>query len=112
MNEPGRRHHDMGGLEAGPVEPVEHDHAMWEKRIDAIRALLCDGKRRLMTVDELRRGIEDLGAKAYDEMSYYERWAASTTAILIEKGVITIDELGRKMDEVEARWKAAREAPE
>lgn len=104
-----RRHHDMGGLEAGPVERSGHDYSLWEKRIDAIRRLLSDDKRRMMTVDELRRGIEELGAKAYDEMSYYERWAASTTNLLIEKGVITIDELGRKMEEVEARWKAERE---
>ena len=42
----------------------------------------------MFTVDEMRRGIEELGAKAYDEMSYYERWAASTT-VLIEKGIIS-----------------------
>ena len=42
-------------------------------------------------------------------MSYYERWAASTTNILIEKGIITIDELGRRMEEVEARLKADAE---
>ncbi len=111
MSDFARRHHDMGGLDADPVEPSEHDYAMWEKRIDAIRRLLSDDKRRMMTVDELRRGIEELGAKAYDKMSYYERWAASTTNLLIEKGVITIDELGRKMAEVEARRKAAQESP-
>ena len=54
----------------------------------------------------MRRGIEELGAKAYDEMSYYERWAASTTNVLIEKGIISIDELGRRMSEVEKRLKA------
>ncbi|MEC9184889.1 MAG: hypothetical protein VX930_11485 [Pseudomonadota bacterium] len=42
-------------------------------------------------------------------MSYYERWAASTTNVLIEKGVITIDELGRRMEEVEARLRAEAE---
>ncbi|MDX6749205.1 hypothetical protein SH611_05240 [Geminicoccaceae bacterium 1502E] len=28
-----RRHHHMGGLTA---DPVEHDHAPWEKEIDTI----------------------------------------------------------------------------
>src|SRR3546814_9861354 len=70
-----RRHHDMGGLDAGPVEQAGHDHAAWEKRIDAIRGLLT--KRGLITVDEMRRGIEDLGHGAYDELSYYERWLSS-----------------------------------
>jgi hypothetical protein len=105
-----RRHHDMGGLPAGPVEPyspgAEHDYAPWEKKVDAILRLLADPKRRLITTDELRRGIEELGPGAYDEMSYYERWIASVTNNLIEKGVISIDELGRRMAEIQAAWPA------
>jgi Nitrile hydratase beta subunit len=100
------RHHDMGGEPAGPVERSEHDPAAWEKRVDAILRLLTDQKRRIMTVDELRRGIEELGPGAYDDLSYYERWIASIGENLLEKGVLTVDELGRKMAEVEARWRA------
>lgn len=103
-----RRHHDMGGLPAGPVERTEHDPEPWEKRVDAIMRLLTDKTRRVMTVDELRRGIEDLGPGAYDELSYYERWISSISNILIEKGVLGVDELGRGMAEVEARWRAER----
>ena len=102
------RHHDMGGLAAGPVDRAEHDPEPWEKRVDAIMRLLTDKKRRIMTVDELRRGIENLGPGAYDELGYYERWIASITNILIEKGVITVDELGRRMGAVAARWNADR----
>jgi hypothetical protein len=107
MDDPGRGHHDMGGQAAGPVERGEHDHAFWEKRVDALQVLLSDKNRRLIRVDELRRGIEQLGAEAYDTLSYYERWMASITSVLLAKGVITSEELGRKMAEVEAR--AARE---
>ena len=32
--------HDMGGLEAGSVDANDHNHAPWEKKIDAIRNLL------------------------------------------------------------------------
>jgi len=103
-----RRHHDMGGLDAGPVEQTEHDYSPWEKRVDAIMRLLSDEKRRLMSVDELRRGIENLGPGAYDEYNYYERWISSITNILIEKGVITVDELGTKMEEAKARWQEAQ----
>ena len=102
-----RRHHDMGGQPAGPVDTSEHEHAPWEKRVDAIMRLLGDKQRRIVRTDELRRGIEALGPGAYDEMTYYERWMASITEILLEKGVITVDELGRRMNEVEARWRAA-----
>jgi hypothetical protein len=104
-----RSHHDMGGQPAGPVERAEHDPAPWEKRVDAIQRLLTDRTRRVITVDEMRRGIENLGPGAYDEMTYYERWMASITEILLEKGVITVDELGRRMDEVEKRWRSAAE---
>jgi len=103
MSDPGHRHHDLGGLPAGAVEPSEHDYALWEKRVDALLVLLGDKKRKLVRTDELRHGIESLGTKAYDEMSYYERWIASITGVLLGKGVITSDELGRKMAEVEAR---------
>ena len=104
-----RRHHDMGGLPAGPVERTEHEYAPWEKRVDAILRLLSDRRRRVMTVDELRRGIEELGPGVYDEMTYYQRWMASIANVLIEKGVITVDELGRRMAEVEARRQRAAE---
>ncbi len=103
MTDPGRRHHDMGGLPAGAVRPSEHETVLWEKRVDALMTLLGDSRRRLLRVDELRQGIEQLGPGAYDEMSYYERWIASITGVLIGKGVITSDELGRKMAEVRAR---------
>jgi hypothetical protein len=101
-----RRHHDLGGLPAGPIELAEHNHAYWEKRVDAILRLLSDPKRRVITVDELRRGIEELGPGAYDAMSYYQRWIASITNLLLEKGVLGVDQLGRRMAEIEARWRA------
>ena len=105
------RHHDMGGQPAGPVERDAHDYAPWEKRVDAIMRLLTDPGRRVMTVDELRRGIEDLGPDVYDRLNYYQRWIASISNILIERGVITVDELGRRMAEVDARWRAAAAGP-
>ena len=93
--------HDMGGLHAGAVEPTEHDYALWEKRVDALLILLT--KKGHMTVDELRRNIESLGADAYANMSYYERWIYSISQTLIQRGVISIDDLGRKIAEAQAR---------
>ena len=99
-----RRHHDMGGVpETEPVSQESHAFEPWEKRVDAIKNLLSDSKRRLLTTDEMRRGIEDLGADAYDRYSYYERWISSITNIMLQKNVFTVDELGRKMAEIEAR---------
>lgn len=98
-----RGFHDIGGLPAGPVERSEHDFALWEKRVDALMVLLSDPKRALLTVDELRRNIESIGTDAYDQMSYYERWIYAVTQTMIQRGVINIDELSRKMAQVEAR---------
>ena len=36
-----------------------------------------------MTVDELRRNIESLGADAYDHMTYYERWVYAIAQTMI-----------------------------
>jgi len=104
-----RRHHDMGGLDAGTVEQTEHDYAMWEKRVDAIVKVLSTPERKILSTDELRRGIEELGPGVYDNLNYYERWISSATNLLLEKGVITVDELGAKMADVEARWQRERE---
>ena len=106
-DDPARGCHDMGGLPAGRVEPTEHDYALWEKRVDALMVLLGGQGRGVISVDELRRGIEQLGAEAYEAMSYYERWIASITNTLLAKGVITSDELGRRMAEVGEREEGA-----
>jgi hypothetical protein len=96
-----RAHHDMGGLPASPIAQTEHDYALWEKRVDARMVLLS--RRSLLTVDELRRNIEGLGPDAYDRMTYYERWVYAITQTLIERGVISVDELGRAIEAVRAR---------
>ena len=98
-----RSHHDMGGLPADRIGVNEHDYALWEKRVDALMVLLSAAGR--MTVDELRKNIESIGPDAYDSMTYYERWIHSIGQTLIQRGVITIDELGRKMAQVKARHK-------
>lgn len=96
-----RRHHDMGGLDAGLVQRDEHDHAPWEKKVDAILRLLA--AKGLLTVDQLRRGIEEIGPGAYDEMSYYERWITSVTNNMLEQGVIEPSELGQAIEKVRQR---------
>jgi len=108
-----RSHHDMGGLPAGRVEPggidATHDYALWERRVDAMAVLLQGikpGTKRLVTVDERRRAIEMLPPQAYDAMTYYERWVISLAEALIQRGILTTEELARKMVEVQGRERA------
>ena len=100
-----RRHHDMGGEPAGKVVPTEHDYAEWERRVDAMAVLLWGikgGKKRL-TVDEHRHAIESLPAADYDRFSYYEKWIEALARCMVKRGVVSEDELKRKLAEVKAR---------
>jgi hypothetical protein len=96
-----RQHHDMGGRPAGKVEATEHDYAEWERRVDALSVIL--GMKKILTVDERRRAIESLPPQAYDAMSYYERWTSALAQTLVLRGVITTEELAKKMAEVNGR---------
>jgi len=97
-----RHVHDRGGWPAaGPVERAEHDYAMWEKRTDAmLRVLTRD--QRIMRVDELPRAIESLPPKDYETMSYYERWITAIETLMIEKGLLTREEIDRRAEIIEA----------
>jgi len=95
-----RGHHDMGGLPAGKVERTEHDYAEWERRVDAMAVLLMGHD---ITVDERRRHIEQIPPADYDRLGYYEKWIVSLGQALIQRGVITSDELGRKIEQVRGR---------
>lgn len=95
--------HDVGGRAAGRVVKDEHPHALWEYRVDAMMMLLSHPSRQLLSTDALRRSVESLGPDAYARMGYYERWIAAIANLMLERGVVTSDDLGRKMEEVEAR---------
>ena len=104
----GRRWHDMGGTAAGPIPTDQHDFSLWEKRVDALM-VISSGKGHF-TVDGLRRVLEDMGPEAFETMTYYERWIASTNQNLIEAGVYTTSELAQRMTQVAARGSTYGEA--
>ena len=93
--------HDVGGLAAGPVETAPHEVTFWEKQIDALNQLMA--QKGFRKTDENRRYIEQLGHDVYNTLSYYERWAGSLSRVLIDKGVLTQDEIDAKVAEVRAR---------
>jgi hypothetical protein len=99
----GRAVHDIGGLSFGPIDREEHDLALWEKRTDALMALLRDNKRRVLTTDAHRRMIESYGEQAYDNTSYYEKWIRAVRNLLVEQEVLTKKEIEARMAEVRAR---------
>ena len=56
---------------------------------DALRQVLA--QKKLMTVDELRRGIESIPEAEYFALGYYERWLRSIAGLMIEKGIVDKD---------------------
>ena len=99
--------HDVGGLPAGPVDTSTHDITFWEKQIDGVRAVI--GAKGIFIVDENRRYVESLGHDAYDTLTYYERWAASLMRGLVDKGVLTQDEIDARVKLVRQRLAATGE---
>ena len=96
-------HHDTGGLPgAGTIDKGEHELADWEILADAVNQAL--GARGVKRTDEMRRAREEMDSDAYREMTYYERWIASMEAILIEKKILTKEEIDRKLAEFETKW--------
>jgi Nitrile hydratase beta subunit len=92
---------EVGGLDAGPIERVEHEYAPWEKRCHALANVLDIHK--IISTEE-RCGVEALGTEMVGKFTYYERWIVAFANILFRKQILTPEDLARKMDEVETRW--------
>lgn len=88
--------HDLGGAQGyGPVyfendEPVFHGE--WEQRVlGMFPALFATGQ---FHVDEFRHAIERMSPIEYLQGTYYEHWLHAFETLLVEKGLVTADELG------------------
>jgi hypothetical protein len=77
-----------------PVEPELDEapfHADWEAHVFAInRALIGAG---LYNLDEFRNAVERMPVQDFLAASYYERWFHAIQTLLLEKGVLTAEEL-------------------
>jgi hypothetical protein len=92
--------HDMGGSPGGPIDRGQHEVEDWERLADAINAAL--GGKGLQTTDQHRRAMESL--EEYRNLSYYERWVAATEKLLVEKGVLTSEEIDERAASIRRRW--------
>jgi hypothetical protein len=92
--------HDLGGSPGGPVVKSQHEVEDWERLADAVTIAL--DIKGIKTTDEHRRAIESL--ENYRELGYYERWVAATEKLLVEKGILTREEVDERSAEIESRW--------
>ncbi|MCS6891478.1 MAG: nitrile hydratase subunit beta [Rhodovarius sp.] len=87
-------HHDLGGaarFRCTPIEPDDPPLSDFDRRVDALRALLR--QKGLITTDEQRLAIESLPPEAYDGLTYYEKWLRAIVAVLLARGVIGWEDL-------------------
>ena len=87
--------HDMGGMDGfGPVVPEKNEpvfHAEWERRMFGLVLPLVRATQSAF--DEFRHAIERMPPAQYLASSYYERWLAAAETLLVERGVVTREEL-------------------
>jgi nitrile hydratase subunit beta len=94
--------HDLGGMHGmGPINPEKDEpvfHSDWERRAFGVMMATFAGGH--YNVDEFRHGIERMDPAEYLRSSYYEHWLHTIETNLVEKGVITREELERKWAEL------------
>lgn len=89
--------HDLGGKQGfgrvryTPDASVFHED--WEPRVNALYGLCV--RHGLFNMDEYRHAIERMEPRHYLSASYYERSLTGVASLLIEKGLVTLEELER-----------------
>lgn len=89
--------HDLGGMHGlGPINPEPEDeepifHAAWERHIFGLT--LAVGALGKWTLDMARHARERQHPVDYLRHTYYENWLAGLEKLLVEKGLVTAEEL-------------------
>jgi nitrile hydratase beta subunit len=90
--------YDVGGKQGfGPVRysfDAPSFHAEWEVRANSLYATAV--RFGVFNMDEYRHAIERMEPRHYMTASYYERSLTGLATLLVEKGVVSRDELERR----------------
>ena len=93
--------HDVGGESGGPVDPADHGMAHWEKQANAL--LMVVARNRISTIDEMRRGREDI-EKRDNAPDYFHRQTEALAGALVERGRLTWDAIRARMAVIAGRF--------
>jgi len=87
--------HDMGGMQDfGPVVPEADEpwfHHGWERRAFALTVAM--GATGAWNLDQSRNARESLVPARYLASTYYEIWLEGLVALMLERGLVTPDEV-------------------
>ena len=97
----------------GPSCAGDKEIQPWEKRCHAFIDVL-DGKKiidrhdfnLIVNAEEKRNVVEREGIEPTTQLSYYERWVVAAHEILIQKQILSSEEVGRKAEEIRSRLRA------
>jgi nitrile hydratase len=88
--------HDLGGMRGFGAVEVEREeptfHERWEAHAYALN-ILGIVVLRAYNVHEYRHAVERMDPAHYLAASYYERWLTGVATLLVEKGVVTREEI-------------------
>jgi nitrile hydratase subunit beta len=85
--------HDLGGKQGfGRVAfPWPAHDETWEPTLRALSA--CALRNHIYNMDEFRHAIERMAPRHYITAAYFERHLAAVASLLVEKGLVTQEEL-------------------
>jgi nitrile hydratase len=100
--------HDLGGMHGfGPINPEPEAqepvfHAAWERRVFGLS--LAAGALGKWNIDISRHARERQQPHDYLRHTYYENWLVGLEKLLVEAGLVTVEELaaGKPMAPVDA----------
>jgi hypothetical protein len=96
------RPHDLGGQPAGRIDRTEHEAEPWQNLVTALMYLLRHHCHSAKT-DEMRRAIEDLKPEEYRRLGYFDKWAIGISTLVVEKELMTPDEIVQRVGDIAAR---------
>ncbi len=96
-----KRINDIGGSKDEafmvPIDPTDVERQYWERYTDVLRTAVGED---VCTVDEMRRGMEELDPTLYGRLAFFERRIESVSNILVEKGIVDRDRLNARIKQL------------
>ena len=96
-------YHDIGGQPAGAIDPSHRDELPWHKLSVAISNVIGAQGHGIAIVHETRRAREEMGEEVYSRLGYFERATQVTANLLVEKEILTHEEIARRIEAIRAR---------